>query len=92
MYNREVLIMYVNYVNDRKKLGYKALKDTNCGIKLVLITDSAVLIIKNFSLNLKNKSKRIVVVISLASVVWFSNLESAEAIDLTMPPALVVRV
>jgi len=43
-------------------------------------------------LNLKGKSKRIVVVISLATVVWFSNLESVSAIGLAMPPTPVVRV
>ena len=53
--------MYGNFVNDRKKLGYKAVKDTSCGMQLVLITDSTVL-----TMNLKSKSKRIVVVISLA--------------------------
>ncbi len=70
--------MYVNYVNERKQLGYKVVKDTNDGIKLVLITESTVLLIRNLSLNLKGKSKRIVVVISLATVVWFSNLESVQ--------------
>ncbi len=84
--------MYINYVNDKKQLGYKVVKDTNDGIKLVLITDSTVLLIRNLSLNLKGKSKRIVVVISLATVVWFSNLESVSAIGLPMPPAPVVRV
>jgi hypothetical protein len=43
-------------------------------------------------LNLKGKSKRIVVVISLATVVWFSNLESVSAIGLPMPPTPVGRV
>ena len=84
--------MYVNYVNDKKQLGYKVVKDTNCGIELVLTTESTVLLIRNLSLNLKGKSKRIVVVISLATVVWFSNLESVSAIGLPMPPTPVVRV
>ena len=84
--------MYVNYVNDRRQLGYKVVKDTNCGIELVLITESTILLIRNLSLNLKGKSKRIVVVISLATVVWFSNLESVSAIGLPIPPAPVVRL
>ena len=84
--------MYVNFVNDKKQLGYKVVKDTNCGIELVLITKSTVLLIRNLSLNLKGKSKRIVVVISLATVVWFSNLESVSAVGLPMPPTPVVRV
>lgn len=86
--------MYINSVNDRKQLGYKIVKDTNCGcgIELVLITKSTVLLIRNLSLNLKGKSKRIVIVISLATVVWFSNLESVSAIGLLMLPTSVVIV
>lgn len=84
--------MYVNYVNDRKQLGYKVVKDTNDGIKLVLITESTILLIRNLSLNLKGKSKRIVVVISLGTVVCFSNLESVSAIGLALPPTPVVIV
>ena len=34
--------MYIGYLQDRKLLGYPALKDTSCGIKLVLITDSPI--------------------------------------------------
>lgn len=66
--------MYPNFIEDRKALGYGVLTDTNCAIKLVLITDSTVLIIKNFPSKVNGKTKRIVVVVSLATVVWFSNL------------------
>jgi hypothetical protein len=61
--------VYVNYVNDRNQLGYKAVKDTNCGIKLVLITESTVLPISNLPLNVKGKSKRIMVVICFLMLV-----------------------
>lgn len=81
--------MYVNYVNHRKRLGYEFVKNTSNGIKLVLITDSTVLLIRNLSLNLKGKSKRIIILISLATVVWFSNLESVLRIGLPMPTAVV---
>ncbi len=77
-----------NFVRNKKSLSLS--KGWEDGIKLVLITDSTVLLIRNLSLNLKGKSKRIVVVISLATVVWFSNLESVSAIDLTFPPTPVV--
>lgn len=80
--------MYIGYVNDRKQLGYKAVKDTNCDIKLVILNDSSVLLIRN----IRSKTKRLVIVISLATVIWFSNLESVEAIGLAIPPALVGRV
>jgi hypothetical protein len=55
--------MYIGYLHDRKLLGYPALKDTSCGIKLVLITDSTVLLIRNLPLNVKSKSERIMIVI-----------------------------
>jgi hypothetical protein len=58
----------------------------------VLITDSNVVFVKNVTLNLNGKTKRIVVVVSLATVVWFSNLESVSAMGLPMPSAPVVRV
>ena len=84
--------MYVSYVNGINQLVYKVVKDTNDGIVLVLITDSTVLLIRNLSLNLKGKSKRIVFVISLATVVWFSNLESVLATGISVSPTSVVRV
>ena len=84
--------MYVNSVNDRKLLGYKVVKDTNDGIKLVFITNSTVLMIRNLSLNLKGKSKKIVVMISLVTIVWFSNLESVSAIGLPIPAMPVERI
>lgn len=59
--------MYVNYVNDRKQLGYKVVKDTNDGIKLVLITESTVLLIRNLPSNVNHKTKRVILVIALVS-------------------------
>jgi len=79
-------------INLNKELGYEVLVDINCGIKLVLLTDSAVQLIKNFPLNTKSKTKKVILVIVLASGVWFSNLESVSAIGLPMPPTPVVRV
>ena len=52
--NKRGIIVYIGYLDDRKSLGYPALKDTRCGIKLVFINDSV-----------KSKSKRIMVVICL---------------------------
>ena len=62
--------MYIGYLQDRKLLGYPALKDTSCGIKLVLITDSTVL-----------QSKRIMVVIFLEVLIVFGNVKPADAKD-----------
>ena len=62
---REVLLVYIGYLDDRKLLGYPALKDTSCRIKLVFSTDSTVLLIRNLPLNVKDKSKGIMVVICL---------------------------
>lgn len=66
--------MYVNFVNDRKQLEYECLKDTLCGHKLVLITDSSVIFVKD-------KSKRIVFVSIVVTTLLFINVQSAEAID-----------
>ena len=56
--------MYSNFINDRKSLGYEALNDTRCGIKLVLISDSTVLLIRNFPSNVNHKTKRVILVIT----------------------------
>lgn len=61
-------------------------------MKLVSISNSTLLVISPS--NVKDKTKRLIIVISLATVVYFSVLESAEAIGLSMPmpPAPVLRV
>ena len=60
--------MYIGYLDDRKSLGYPALKDTRCDIKLVFINNSV-----------KSKNKRIMVVICLEMLRIFNNVELAGA-------------
>ena len=84
--------MYPNFIEDRKALGYEVLNDTSCVIKLVLITDSTVLLIRNLPSNVNHKTKRVILMIALVSGVWFNNLESVETISLSVPPTPVVRV
>nr|UZC30166.1 hypothetical protein [Entomoneis sp.] len=48
--------------------------------------------VRNFAANGKNGTQRIILIIALGSVVWFSNLDSVEAIGLLTPPTPVVRV
>ena len=50
--------------------------------------------VRDFAANGKDgiKTKRIILIIALVSVVWLSNLESVSAVGLPIPPALVVRV
>jgi len=62
--------MYPNFIEDRKSLGYEVLNDTSCGIKLVQITDSTVLLIRNLPSNVNHKTKRVILVIALVSGVW----------------------
>jgi hypothetical protein len=51
--------------------------------KLVFENREAVCIfVRNIPSNVKDKTKRLIIVISLATVVWFSGLESVEAIGL----------
>lgn len=64
--------MYLNFISDRKSLGYEVLNDTSCGMKLVLITNSTLLLIRPS--NVKDKTKRLIIVISLARIVYFSGL------------------
>jgi len=79
--------MYINFLNDRKALGYECLADTLCGSELVLITDSSVIFDKNVTLN----GKRKIFVIIAGMMIIFSDVKSAEAIGLNMPPAPMVR-
>ena len=82
--------MYPNFIEDRKALDYEVHNDTSCGIKLVLITDSTVLLIRNLPPNVKRKTKRLIIVISLATVVYFNGLEPVEAIGMSIPPQQTV--
>jgi hypothetical protein len=84
--------VYVNSVSDRKQLGYKVVKDTNCGIELVLMTKLTVRLIRNLPLNSKVKSKRIIVVSTLVSTLWFSNVQPSPAMGLSIPVTPVVRI
>ena len=59
-------------MNDRKSLGYLALKDKICGLIMVPTNDSV---------ESKSKSKRIITVICLETLRIFSNVEPAEAKD-----------
>ena len=74
--------MYINYVNDRKSLGYKCLVDIQCGNRLVLITDSSLGFVKNVTLN----GKRQIFVIIIGMLVIFSNVKSVDAIGMSLPP------
>jgi hypothetical protein len=68
--------MYPNYLQDRKSSGYKCLIDTQCGNRLVLITDSSVVFVKNVTLN----GKRKICVIIVGMIIIFSYVKPAQAI------------
>jgi len=66
--------VYPNFLEDRKDLGYEVLKDTSCGIKLVLIVDLTVPRLlksskckRQFVSKVNRKSKRLIIVITLVS-------------------------
>ena len=95
--------MYPNFLSDRKSLGYEVLRDTKCGIQLVLIVDSTVprllkpskckrQFVKKLSFKVNYRSKKVIVLITLVSTLWFSNVESAPAIGLSIPAAPVVTI
>jgi hypothetical protein len=48
--------------------------------------------VNNLAANGKKTTRKVVFIIALASGVWFSNLESAEAIGLPMPPSAMLEV
>uniref|UniRef100_UPI004057B427 hypothetical protein n=1 Tax=Candidatus Electrothrix sp. TaxID=2170559 RepID=UPI004057B427 len=74
--------MYINFLNDRKSLGYECLIDTQCGNRLVLITDSSVVFVKNVRLNGKRK-----IFVSIAVIIIiFSDVKSADAIGTNLLP------
>ena len=81
--------MYINFLNDRKSLGYECLIDTQCGNRLVLITDSSVIFVKNVTLN----GKRKIFVIIVGMIIIFSDVKSADAIGTSRPlQPRVVRI
>ncbi len=45
-----------------------------------------------FVRNCASNAKKVIVISILGGALWFSNLESAEAMGLSMPPAPVVKV
>ena len=87
--------MYPNFLGNRKDSGYKVLRDTSCGIKLVPILKPSKCnrqFVKKLSSKVNRKSKRVIVVITLVSTLWFSNVQPAPAMGLGIPPTQVVRV
>jgi hypothetical protein len=60
--------MYINFISDRKSLGYEVLKDTSCGMKLVSINNSTFLLIRPSNGN--HTTKRIILVIALVSLCY----------------------
>ena len=79
------------------------MRDTRCGIQLVLIVDSTVprflkpskckrQFVKKLSYKVNRKSKKTIVDITLVSTFWFSNVQSAPAMGLSIPAAPLVRI
>ena len=84
--------MYINFINDRKELGYEVLVDINCGIKLVVITDSAVQLIKNFPLNGKGKAKRMFLYVLFLFNLGQPLAPYAAAVVIPLPPTPIHRL
>lgn len=99
--------MYINFIEDQKALGYEVLRDTSCGMKLVLIIDSTVprlltsskfkrqavyVFVRKLSSKVNRNSKRVIVVIVLGVGLWFSNVKPSEAMGLSLSPSQIVRV
>jgi len=90
----EILTMYINFINDRKKLGYQVLDDTACGNHLVMRIDSIVTNLSPmevessyvYSFKLKNKVKKTIAIIVLGTTFWMGTAQPSEAMGLSIPP------
>ena len=80
--------MYINFVNDQKYLGYGCLIDTQCGNRLVLITDSSIVFVKNVTLNGKRKAKKLFVHGMFLFQLGQPLVPCAAAVMLPLPPAI----
>jgi len=76
--------MYINYVQDRKELGYECLIDIK--FSNLCINHSSVIFIKDFSSNTKRKTIRAIIVFSFGVGIPFSYLKPAEAIGTNFAP------
>ena len=77
--------MYVNYLQDRKCLGYTCLHDSSCGSALVIITNSAILFIKDIPVKVVTKTKKGFAVIVVGGAFWLLDPKSASPIGLPLP-------
>lgn len=75
-------------MNDRKYLEYSCLIDTPCGNRLVLITDSSVVFIKNITLNGRHQAKRLFVHEMFLFQLSQPLVPYATAVMLPLPPAM----
>lgn len=48
--------------------------------------------VKNFALNARDKTRKVIVIILLGGALYFSNVQPSEVIGLSMPPAPIIRV
>jgi hypothetical protein len=54
--------------------------------------EAVCIVVRDIRCNVRDKTKKLTIVISLTSVIWFSTLESAEGVGLNMLPKPTVRV
>lgn len=54
--------------------------------------EAVCVVVRDIRRNVNDKAKKLIIVISLTSVIWFNSLESAEAIGLNILPTPTVRV
>ena len=84
--------MYLNYLPDRKYLGYKCLVDTQCGNQLVLVLDSSFVFVKMVSLSGKQKANRLLVYLLLGYQLGQPLVPYAAAVILPIPPVAIERL
>lgn len=86
--------MYINFIGDRKAL--EVLKDTSDSTVPRLLTPSKLkrkavyVFVRKLLSKVNRKSKRVIVVITLGVVLWFSNVKPSEAMGLSLSPSQIV--
>jgi len=80
---------YINYVMDRKSLGYECRMHER-RYTLLQITDSTFILIKNLPSKMRRKSKKVIAVVCLGVALSFSHVKPVEAIGMSIPPQQTV--
>ena len=87
--------MYINFLQDRKALGYETCEDIQCGIKLVKISDRVFIAIKTLPCKVgegKQTIKKTFAILAFGVLIFFVDPKPVKAIGTTMIPTQIERL